>query len=126
MSERPPKIRYVKVAEQEVQAFRELGQAVFGQGWVYRLAAFAGVSTRTAQRWSAGESTVPAGILKEMEEQKRLLIESQLPWNLPELLDQTLASGLSPHVISAYLRDAAARVKPEPESTGSEESVKNP
>ncbi|WP_262265525.1 hypothetical protein [Microvirga yunnanensis] len=118
---RPPKVRYIRVAEDEVAAFRRLGQSVFGLGWVYRLAAFIGVSTRTAQRWSAGESTVPAGVLQELEEQRRLLRESEYERQLHELVDRILASGLSPHVIAAHLRDAAARVKPEAESTGKDQ-----
>ncbi|MBM6579426.1 hypothetical protein ILT44_04455 [Microvirga sp. BT689] len=117
---RPPKIRFIKVAEDEVAQFRELGQAVFGLGWVYRLAAFAGVSTRTAQRWSAGESTVPAGVLRDLDEQRRRLNETRYEQQLYDLLDAILATGLSPHVVSAHLRDAAARVKPE-ESTGSKD-----
>jgi hypothetical protein len=124
--ERPPKIRYVKVAEDEVRAFRHLAQSVFGHSWVYRLAAFAGVSTRTAQRWAAGESTVPLGVLQELEEQRQRLREARYPDELYGLLERLLATGLSPHVVSAHLREAAAWVKPDPESTGSKDQGSNP
>jgi hypothetical protein len=113
---RPPKIRYVNVAEQEVHAFRELGQAVLGQGWVYRLAQFVGVSTRTAQRWAAGESTVPLGVLEVLRREQRRMGRHQFQRQLRALVDDMAHLGISPHVLSAHLRDEAARVKPE-EST---------
>ncbi|MBM1170189.1 hypothetical protein [Microvirga arabica] len=122
MSEqKPQRPRYAVIPEEDVQALRTLGREAFGEGWIYRLAQHAGVSTRTAQRWAAGEATIPEGVLKDLITVRCRVDRSGYVKTLRVLVDQALADGLSPHAIAGHLRDEAARVKPEKESTGSKD-----
>jgi hypothetical protein len=114
MTEQPPKIRYTNVAEAEVQAFRKLGQRVLGYGWVYRLAALVNVSTRTAQRWAAGHSTVPLWVIEQLQTQARLLEETGLQKAFTDAAGQAIRAGLAPHVVAALAKDLAADLQGEP------------
>ncbi|MFC4172384.1 hypothetical protein ACFOYU_09965 [Microvirga sp. GCM10011540] len=114
MSEQPPKIRYAHIDEAEVQAFRELGQSVLGYGWVYRLADYVGVSTRTAQRWAAGHTTVPLWVIEKLQGQALLLRETGLTKSFTDATAQAMRAGLSNHVVAAVAKDLAADLRGEP------------
>jgi hypothetical protein len=114
MTEPPPKIRYAHIDEAEVQAFRDLGQAVLGYGWVYRLADYVGVSTRTAQRWAAGHTTVPLWVIEKLESQAKLLRETRLEQDFVDAVKRAMAAGLSNHVVAAVAKDLAADLRGEP------------
>lgn len=46
--------------------FRELGERIWGDGWVAKLADYFELNPRTAQRMAAGKAAVPATILEQM------------------------------------------------------------
>jgi len=104
-----------KEDEKQVEAFRELGKQVLGDGWVFRLAALVGVATRTAQRWAAGTSPVPDGVVNELRLQKHLLEASGLAEKAQGLADEAIAAGVSPHVVSAQMKELGRRLRPGPE-----------
>jgi hypothetical protein len=106
----------MRVAEQEKEMFRELGAAVLGMGWVYRLANMAGVAVRTAQRWSSGVSTVPLSVLEDLQRQRDLLRQTGFAARIWEAVREAEQAGLSPHVVSAVLKDVAVTVKPDVDS----------
>jgi len=106
----------MRVAEQEKEAFRELGQAVLGLGWVYRVAGMFGVAVRTAQRWASGASTVPLPVLDELQRQREILAKSGLSHKILTAIREAEEEGLSPHITSAVLKDYAVWVKPDEEN----------
>lgn len=98
--------------EKQVEAFRTLAQSVLGENWIFRLASFAGVATRTAQRWSAGTSPVPPGVINDLKLQRHLLDQVGLERKAEDLAREAMAAGVSQHVVSAQLREIGDRLKP--------------
>lgn len=79
-----------------------------------RAARFAGVGQRTMQKWMAGESDVPETVADLIDNQGRIVDETNVRVHLDELIQDFLDAGGHPEALSSILNALHARVLGKP------------
>ncbi|MGF9764302.1 hypothetical protein AAII07_55300 [Microvirga sp. 0TCS3.31] len=91
--------------------FRRLAEQVLGQDWIQRLARALNVNLRTAQRWATRQRVVSPRAWSFLREQAARVEDMRLEERILELADLAERRGISPHVVTALLREVADQVR---------------
>jgi hypothetical protein len=91
--------------------FRRLAEQVLGRDWVQRLARALNVNLRTAQRWATRQRVVSPRAWAFLREQAAHVEDMRLETRILELADLAERRGISPHVITALLREVAEQIR---------------